>query len=165
MASAMAAAFFPRMRGTDRPRSSGWWQSSTRDRTTGLLNAAALESVGAAVVRAAVRREEPVAALVVRCADDADERAGSRTVARVASALRETFAGDEVVARTGRSFTVLLPATDAELAVRAEAALSRALEADGARGRDGIALGVAASAAGEAVSLRSLLNQATAVAR
>jgi PleD family two-component response regulator len=133
MSSGITSAFVPRLRpSVDRTRGGTWWRASTRDLSTGFLNHDAFSSVGASVIRSATRRGEALSALVVRC----EVAPGSvvpdpKVVMGVASALRNEFAADEVVARERFDFIVLLPSTDEVGAVEVCNRLSAALYGEG----------------------------------
>jgi PleD family two-component response regulator len=166
MSSGLTSAFFPRLRSRgDEPRTGTWWRASTREHSTGFLNPTALESVGASMVRAATRRGEPLSALVLRCDPPAGKQSPDpATTIAVADALRASFSGDEVVARNGAEFVVLLPATDEVGAVEACATVAAAFEHDPEEASIGeaVAIGTATRAPEGDGAMAALLTAARA---
>jgi GGDEF domain-containing protein len=122
MRGGLLTAFVPRLRARE-PDPPGWWQISTRDPDTGLLNARALDAVGVAMARAASRRSEPLSVVVAHPATPSPADGAAR-------AVRACFRGDEVLGRQGERIVVVLPDADEGAAVRACGDLDAALRAE-----------------------------------
>jgi hypothetical protein len=158
MSGGLASAFFPRQRGREEPRTGTWWRASTREVSSGFLNVAALDSVGASMVRAATRRGEPLSALVLRCAAPVGKQTPEPVVTiAVTDVLRASFSGDEVVARNGAEFVVLLPATDEVGSVEACALVVRSM---GDSEAEMVAIGAATRAPEGDIGLAGLVGAA-----
>jgi hypothetical protein len=161
MSNGTVSGLLPHLRHrSPRSRSGTRWRASSRDQSTGLLNASALGSAGASIMRATDRRGEPISAVVIRCVPARDSSEPDDPFwSEVVDVVRSTFDHGELIVRDGWELIVLLPSTDEPGAVGACARLAGVLE--GVDGRGGVVLfGAATRPPGHEYDLAHLLERA-----